>query len=114
LIVACHALARHIGCVNGVPCRTQVSSYDYLDKAGTGLDFAAMVSSLEALEPGAVVLLHAAAHNPTGVDPTPAQWSQLADLFVARGLVALFDTACESSCLLKRGQRSGPEAPVGV
>ena len=40
-----------------------------------------------------VVLLHAAAHNPTGVDPTPEQWRELAQLFLAAQLVPLFDTA---------------------
>ena len=45
------------------------------------------------LEPGSVVLLHAAAHNPSGVDPSRDQWLALADLFADRSLVPLFDTA---------------------
>jgi aspartate aminotransferase len=40
-----------------------------------------------------VVLLHAAAHNPTGVDPTQAQWDELAEIFAKQSLVPLFDTA---------------------
>ncbi len=39
------------------------------------------------------MLLHAAAHNPTGVDPTAEQWRELAQLFRARRLISLFDTA---------------------
>ena len=33
-----------------------------------------MTSDLLAAPQGAVVLLHACAHNPTGVDPTHDQW----------------------------------------
>ena len=40
-----------------------------------------------------MVLLHAAAHNPTGVDPTQAQWDELAEIFAKQSLVPLFDTA---------------------
>eukprot|EP00967_Tisochrysis_lutea_P081910 scaffold113306_cov21-Tisochrysis_lutea.AAC.1 len=32
------------------------------------------MADLGSAEPGAVVILHACAHNPTGVDPTPQQW----------------------------------------
>lgn len=27
-----------------------------------------------------VIMLHACAHNPTGVDPKPEQWKEIADL----------------------------------
>lgn len=40
-----------------------------------------------------VVLLHACAHNPTGVDPTRDQWKEIADIFGKRGLFAFFDCA---------------------
>jgi aspartate/tyrosine/aromatic aminotransferase len=52
-----------------------------------------MVADLDRLPPNAVVLLHAAAHNPSGVDPTRDQWRALADLFAEKELVPLFDTA---------------------
>merc|ERR1712072_290188 len=42
---------------------------------------------------GSVVLLHACAHNPTGVDPTPAQWSGIADVCQAKGHLPFFDCA---------------------
>lgn len=41
----------------------------------------------------AVILLHACAHNPTGVDPTKAQWEQLSDLFQEKKLFPFFDMA---------------------
>ena len=71
-----------------------VKSYAYLDQVTrTSLDFGAMKADLEDCPTGSVVLLHACAHNPTGLDPTPAQWEQLAAVFLDRELTPLFDTA---------------------
>eukprot|EP00483_Globobulimina_turgida_P000331 UN00331 len=42
---------------------------------------------------GDVVLLHACAHNPTGVDPTKQQWFKIADTIQQCGLVPFFDCA---------------------
>lgn len=39
-----------------------------------------MKSDIEGLEDGSVVLLHACAHNPTGVDPTKEQWKEIAEV----------------------------------
>lgn len=46
-----------------------------------------------AAEPGSIVLLHACAHNPTGVDPTPAQWQGILDAVQQRRLLPFFDMA---------------------
>lgn len=40
-----------------------------------------------------IVLLHACAHNPTGVDPTPAQWKKISDIIKERRLFPFFDMA---------------------
>src|SRR5205085_9695302 len=32
-------------------------------------------------------------HNPTGIDPTPAQWKAIADVVKKQGLITLFDFA---------------------
>ena len=73
----------------------EVRSYPYLDKrTGTTLDFEAMHKALATMVPaGSAVLLHACAHNPTGVDPTQEQWEVLAATFAKRGLLAVFDSA---------------------
>lgn len=42
---------------------------------------------------GSIVVLHACAHNPTGIDPTPDQWKQIADLIERKQLITLFDCA---------------------
>ena len=70
-----------------------VESYSYLNEQGTGLDFDGMVSDFEALPNGSCVLLHACAHNPTGVDPSPEQWVTLAEVFKAKNLLPFFDCA---------------------
>ena len=38
-------------------------------------------------------MLHACAHNPTGVDPRPEQWKELSALVKERKLYAFFDMA---------------------
>ncbi len=70
-----------------------VSTYPYYDPATRGVDFAAMKAHLTTLPAGAIVVLHACCHNPTGADLEAAQWRQLIDVFVERGLVAFIDIA---------------------
>lgn len=71
----------------------EIVDYRYYDPATHGLDFAGMVEDLGKLEPGAVVLLHACCHNPTGVDLNREQWKQVAELCRERGLVPFVDMA---------------------
>lgn len=42
---------------------------------------------------GSIVLLHACAHNPTGVDPSQDQWKQIAQIVRERKLFPFFDCA---------------------
>ena len=70
-----------------------VAYYPYYDARTGGLDFDEMLAALEALPAGSVVLLHACAHNPTGVDPTAAQWARIAQAVAARALIPLVDAA---------------------
>jgi len=66
-----------------------VAQYRYWKPQTLGLDLADM----RAAPRGATVLLHACAHNPTGVDPTMVQWEQIAQVVEERGLRVLFDSA---------------------
>ena len=70
-----------------------VRQYRYFDKKTKGLDISGMIADLDAAQPGSCVLLHTCAHNPTGVDPTDAQWQQIADVCKRRQLYPFFDTA---------------------
>lgn len=51
------------------------------------------VADLEKAPEGAVIILHACAHNPTGCDPTMEQWHKLADVMEAKKLFPFFDSA---------------------
>merc|ERR1712118_603608 len=42
---------------------------------------------------GSVILLHACAHNPTGVDPTHQQWPKIVEAIEAQKLIPLLDNA---------------------
>jgi aspartate/tyrosine/aromatic aminotransferase len=42
---------------------------------------------------GDAILLHGCCHNPTGIDPTAAEWSQIAAAVYARGLLPILDFA---------------------
>lgn len=71
----------------------EVLEYAYYDAANHALDFDGLLNSLKQAQAGDVVLFHGCCHNPTGIDPTPEQWAQLAELSVANGWVPLFDFA---------------------
>jgi aspartate aminotransferase len=82
----------HVSIFNAAGLATD--AYRYLDSSKTRLDFQATLSDLaEKTRPGDVVLLHACCHNPTGVDLSPQQWSELAEVLVERKLLPLVDFA---------------------
>ncbi len=70
-----------------------VKAYRYYDATTRGLDFEGMIAALQSMPAGDVVVLHACCHNPTGVDPTPAQWQKILSVVRARGLVPFLDLA---------------------
>lgn len=71
----------------------EVCEYNYYDAAQHALDFDGLLNSLSAAQAGDIVLFHGCCHNPTGIDPTAAQWAQLAELSLAKGWLPLFDFA---------------------
>ena len=70
-----------------------VHTYPYYDAATGGVRFDAMMETLRAVPKRSVVLLHACCHNPTGVDLSRAQWSELIPLLRERELIAYLDLA---------------------
>ncbi|KAG0652884.1 Aspartate cytoplasmic [Hyphodiscus hymeniophilus] len=70
-----------------------ISTYPYFSKETKGLDFAGMKKAIAEAPNHSVILLHACAHNPTGVDPTQAQWKQLAVLMKQKSHFPFFDCA---------------------
>eukprot|EP01138_Halocafeteria_seosinensis_P014970 gb/GECG01015282.1/.p1 GENE.gb/GECG01015282.1/~~gb/GECG01015282.1/.p1 ORF type:complete len:447 (+),score=47.27 gb/GECG01015282.1/:1-1341(+) len=67
--------------------------YRYYDRENIGLDFEGMYEDIASAEEGSFVLLHACAHNPTGIDPTREQWSRLSQLMKKKNHIVLFDSA---------------------
>ena len=68
-------------------------TYPYFSTKTKGLDFEGMQSAIESAPEGSIVLLHACAHNPTGVDPTREQWKEIAKVIRARKHFPFFDCA---------------------
>ncbi len=68
-------------------------SYPYLDPATNGLNLEGMLTCIDQMPAGEVILLHGCCHNPSGIDPTPDQWHEIANRVQARGLLPLVDFA---------------------
>ncbi len=70
-----------------------VLDYAYYDAESRDLDFDGFLAAVKAMPAGSIVVLHACCHNPTGVDPTMAQWQQIAAAVRVGGLVPFLDLA---------------------
>jgi aspartate aminotransferase len=86
-----HAAVNHFAILRNVGI--EPLTYPYYDARTIGLDEAGLLRALGSAPPRSVFVLHACAHNPTGVDPTVEQWARIADAFLARGHYAFFDAA---------------------
>lgn len=70
------------------------ATYKYYNPTKSALDFEGMIEGLEAdATEGDILLLHACAHNPTGLDPSREQWLAIAELCQRKGLFPFFDSA---------------------
>ncbi|MBA0649658.1 hypothetical protein Goklo_017200 [Gossypium klotzschianum] len=68
-------------------------TYHYYHPESKGLHFAAMIDDIKNAPNGSFFLLHACAHNPTGVDPSEEQWREISHHIKAKGHFAFFDMA---------------------
>ncbi|TEB31270.1 aspartate aminotransferase [Coprinellus micaceus] len=80
-----HAIFRNVG--------IEPVDYAYYDPKTIGLDFTGFLDTLRNAPDRSVFLLHACAHNPTGVDPTPEQWEAIGDVILEKKHFAFFDCA---------------------
>lgn len=71
----------------------KVNNYAYYDETTHGVNFPAMLAALKAMPRGAIVVLHACCHNPTGADLSQSQWDEVIAAVVAGGLVPFLDMA---------------------
>jgi aspartate aminotransferase len=72
---------------------TDLRKYRYWDAERKCLNFEGFIEDLENAPEKAVIILHACAHNPTGVDPTKEQWVKIADVIERKNLFPFFDCA---------------------
>ncbi|XP_034193797.1 glutamate oxaloacetate transaminase 1 [Osmia lignaria lignaria] len=67
--------------------------YTYWNSDTRSIDIEAMLKDLDDAPENAVIIFHACAHNPTGCDPTPEQWTRIANLVQRKRLFPVFDSA---------------------
>jgi aspartate aminotransferase len=65
----------------------------YFNPANQGLDFEGLTADIKAQPNKSVLVLHACAHNPTGIDPTHEQWRTLLQICKEKELIVFFDCA---------------------
>jgi len=80
-----HAILKNVG--------IEPISYPYYDPKTVSLDYDGLMRSLKSAPPRSVFLLHACAHNPTGIDPTEEQWKAIANIAIEKNHYAFFDCA---------------------
>uniref|UniRef100_A0A0C9QNH4 Aspartate aminotransferase, mitochondrial n=1 Tax=Fopius arisanus TaxID=64838 RepID=A0A0C9QNH4_9HYME len=66
-----------------------VKSYRYYDPSTCGLDFKGVLEDISKIPERSIILLHACAHNPTGVDPKPEQWAELSTLIKKKEFISI-------------------------
>ncbi len=71
----------------------EIVNYPYYDIATGTLKLDEMMSALADLRAGDTVLLHGCCHNPSGADPSAAQWAEIADAVARSGATPRVDLA---------------------
>ncbi|XP_067008387.2 aspartate aminotransferase, cytoplasmic [Anabrus simplex] len=72
---------------------SDIREYRYWDPVTRGININGLLEDLNQAPERSVVILHACAHNPTGCDPTPEQWTKIANVMQERKLFTFFDIA---------------------
>ncbi|XP_023950604.1 aspartate aminotransferase, mitochondrial [Bicyclus anynana] len=67
--------------------------YRYFDAKTNGFDLKGALEDICKIPEGSIILLHACAHNPTGVDPRPEEWKQLSQVIKEKKLLPFIDMA---------------------
>lgn len=74
-------------------CGIKVQRYRYYDSKTCGFDYKGCVEDICKMPKNSIILLHACAHNPTGVDPNEEQWKKLSEVIKAKNIYPFFDMA---------------------
>lgn len=71
----------------------QTKEYQYLNFEKNTVDFNGMVSSINNIPDGDIIVLHGCCHNPTGADLDPNQWLELSKILNRKNLITICDFA---------------------
>ncbi|KAJ3401711.1 Aspartate aminotransferase, cytoplasmic [Chytriomyces hyalinus] len=71
----------------------RVIEYEYWNAKTRSINFDILLDTLQTAERGSIFVLHACAHNPTGLDPTQQQWKQIAQIMKEKDHFPFFDCA---------------------
>ena len=80
-----HAIAKGAG--------LEIGEYRYYDPKTLDIDFEGLIQDLENVEDHCIVLFHACAHNPTGVDLNHEQWQKVLEIVKKKKILPFFDMA---------------------
>jgi aspartate aminotransferase len=76
------------------------ATHRYYNPKTRGLELDGFLEDIHKADKGSMFLLHACAHNPTGVDPTTAQWAEISKAMLEKGHFPFFDMAYQVSWLV--------------
>lgn len=71
----------------------QINEYQHFNPTTRTYDHTATLQAMRDAPDGSVFILQGCCHNPTGADPTPDQWDEIADALEAGSHLPLFDLA---------------------
>lgn len=72
---------------------SDLREYTYYNAETRGFNLEGMLADLEEAPEGSVIVLHACAHNPSGVDPSHDEWVKIADVMEKKKHLTIFDAA---------------------
>lgn len=67
--------------------------YRYFDMGTLKLNLNGLLEDLDKAADGSIVVLHACAHNPTGLDPSKDEWEEILKIVQKKKHIAFFDSA---------------------
>jgi len=67
--------------------------FPYFVRVNKQFEIPRLFQNISKIPEKSIILLHACAHNPTGVDPKPEQWKELSKLIKDKKLFPFFDMA---------------------
>nr|CAD7205123.1 unnamed protein product [Timema douglasi] len=74
---------------------TDAREYRYWDPATCSIDMEGLLEDLRNAPKKSVIILQACSHNPTGLDPTRHQWSQIVDVLEVVNLLPYHVNTCQ-------------------